>query len=506
MHRLLANACVALLVLLTPGCAHRQPPRADAAAATAVPTDFPSQLAAFIERLRADPSAPPGFAVVAVRRDGTVFEGAYGVRDSASGASMTLDTPIYNASTTKAYTGLLASVLDARGQLPLTTSLRDVWPALKLPSGLDPAAITVERLLSHTSGLRAGGLIYRSVTTGEVTASYVPEHLARYATREKSGFVYSNLGPFVYSVLVETRTGVPWREAIAREVFKPLGLSKTTARLEDFDATDVAHCHYWQEGAWQRAPHKPTAVMNAAGGMYTSGRDTGRFLKAFLTDGASADNRIPAAVLRQTWERFAEQDRELWGLHRDGYGLGWDLGTYDGHRFVARSGGYTGCRSIALFLPAEGFGIAVLSVGDTGVNVFNAAIVEQAIDYWLGSASAQQRSEERIAEWRRIAAGEFAAIRNRKPAPHAPLENTLAQAVAGTFENERLGRLSLSPEQDSLVLRAGVWTADIIHVGGDRFIAAERGTAESTTLRIIRDSADRVTAVVLDDDRFDRVR
>ena len=483
--RFMTTAAVVLLAASSAGC-------------TSTPA-FRQDLGSFIDQLRGGAHAPPGFVVVAVHRDKTVFERAYGVRDVASGIPMSLDTPIYNASVTKAYTGVLAAVLDASGQLPLSTSLRDVWPTLTLPAGLDPAAITASRLLSHSSEVRAGGLIYRSVTTGEVSARDVPEHLQRFATRTEPGFAYSNLGPFVYSAMVETRTGVPWREAIAREVFEPMGLHKTSARIEDV-ASDMAHCHYWQDGGWHGARPKPTLTLNAAGGIYSSGRDTGRFLRAFISD---HDSGINSATLRRTWQPIAEQDRDLLGMHRDGYGLGWDLGTYDGHRFVSRSGGYTGCRALILFLPIEQFGVAVLSVGDTGVNTFNSAIVRQAIDYWVG-AHPQQRAAERLREYEQAAAAEFARLPQQDARAQAAVEPEFVRAMLGTFANERLGGLVLAQESGGLVLRAGIWIADLAYQGDGEFIATERGTNSMTSLKVVRDASGGVAAVVLDDDRFDR--
>jgi CubicO group peptidase (beta-lactamase class C family) len=481
MQRFATRVAVILFAALSAGC-------------TSQPSQFRTDLGSFIERLRSSPHAPPGFVVVAVDRNQSVFEGAYGVRDVSSGVAMSLDTPIYNASVTKAYTGVLAAVLDARGELPLSTSLHDVWPDLTLPAGLDPAAITVSRLLSHSSELSAGGLIYKSVVTGEVAAKDVPAHLQAFARRGAPGFVYSNLGPFVYSAMVEHKTGLAWRDSLARNVLEPMGLLKTSARLEDV-AAEVAHCHYWKDGEWHSAPSKPTPVLNAAGGMYASGRDSARFLQAFLSDDA---------VLARTWRPVVEQNRDFLGMHRDGYGLGWDLGTYDDHRFVSRSGGYTGCRALILFLPKEQFGIAVLSVGDTGVNEFDAAIVRQAIDYWVQSPQAEQRAGERFAEYEHAAAAEFARLPARL-GPSQPVASELARALVGAYENERLGRLSLTQESDALVLRAGLWTAELHYQGGLDFTAVERGTDTRTAVALYRDGSGRVPALVLDDDRFDRV-
>jgi CubicO group peptidase (beta-lactamase class C family) len=148
----------------------------------------------------------------------------------------------------------------------------------------------------------------------------VPRQLAAYAVKREPGFRYSNFGPYVWSTMMEAKLGVPWRDMIDRKVLETLELERTSARLEDFSVDEVARCHAWMGGRWQLAPLKPTPILNAAGGIYTSGRDSGRFLKAFLTDGKSAQGRVAATALRRSWERLSVQDRDFFGLHRDGYG------------------------------------------------------------------------------------------------------------------------------------------------------------------------------------------
>ena len=469
---------------------------------------FRRQVSSFVDRIRADPHAPPGFVVVATTSNSVVFEGAHGMRDLATGAPMTLDTPIYNASVTKAYTGLLASILDEEGVLPIGTSLADVWPGLTLPDGLDADAITMGELLAHTSRIRAGGLIFRSVTTGEVTAADVPTHLARYATARQAGFSYSNTGPFIYSAAVEARTAEPWRAALQRHVLDPLGLSETSASLEAFQGESVAHCHGWISGSWRSLRHKPTVTMNAAGGMYASGRDSARFLQAFLSEGASTGGRVSATALRQTWRRAAEQDNTLWGLHRDGYGLGWDLGERDGRRFVSRSGGYAGCRSMILFLPDEDFGIAVLSVGDAAANTFNAAILRHAIDLWTSHPQVEQRAQSYLEEYAEAAEKEMARLAAAEAAlpPRAPVDTAYAQAVIGAYENERLGRVGVANENGQLVAFGGAFTADLLRVDGDRFLIVSRQEADDAQTFTFRRSIDgTVRDFLWDDDPYHRI-
>lgn len=471
------------------------------------PARFETSFGDFVSRIRAVPGAPPGLVAVVVHGGDTVFERAYGERDRSTGRPMTLDTPVYNASVTKAYTGLLAAMADAEGTLPLSASLRDVWPDLALPNGLDAGAVTVRRLLSHSSGVRAGGLVFRSVTTGDVRMRDVPDHLGRYATRGRDGFGYDNFGPFVWSAMLEARTGVPWRTQLKRKLLAPLGLEHSAARLEDLPAGQVARCHVRREGAWTATPPKPTVLLNAAGGMFTSGRDAATFVKAFLTQGRSAGGRIPAAVLARTWQRETTQSNALWGMQRDGYGLGWDLGSIGGRRFVSRSGGYPGCRAISMFLPELNLGIVLMSNGDVGANSLHAAIFAQAIDEWTAMPDAMARGAERIAEYAKTAAKAVAEADAGDPrlAKVVTIEPTRWRSAVGVYDNRRLGQFEVDLDRDGLWMAGGVFRARLQSIGGDAFLLVSTTTGEVENLTFERDANGQPIGLLWDDDRYVRV-
>ncbi len=330
--------------------------------------------------------------------------------------------------------------------------------------------------------------------------------LAKYARPGTPGFAYDNFGPFVWSAMAEKVTGRTWHQLLQDRILTPLGHRRSASRTEMIPAEGIAHCHPRAAGRWHVAPPKPTAVMNAAGGMFTSARDAGAWLKLFLTDGRSAGGRIPAALLRRTWQPVAVQSRNMWGLQRDGYGLGWDLGSYEGRRFVSRSGGFAGCRAISLFLPAEGLGIAVLTNGDAGANDYDAAIVKQAIDYFTGRPDAAARAESRIREQDalgRRAIAQLDAIASLDSA--ASLDPALIRDAAGTYENARLGRFMLTATPQGLRVRAGVYEGTVAPQADGKFRLVAPIEPAGDPIRFERGADGRVTAFWLDDDRFDRL-
>jgi CubicO group peptidase (beta-lactamase class C family) len=491
--------------LLLAALALAAPPQPPAGQPT--PAAYAKALGGYVQRLRATPAAPPGTVVIVTHGRRTLFARAYGMRDLRTGKPMTLDTPVYNASVTKAYTGLLAAMLDAEGKLRLDETIVDAWPGLSLPKGVDGRAVTIGRLLSHSAPINADGLVWRSVVTGEGVASAdVPAHLSAYAAPREAKFEYSNSGPFLWSAMAEARTGMPWRDLLKRRILAPLAMRRSSARTEDFAPGEIATCHARAAGAWLPTPPKPTALMNAAGGMFTSGRDSARFVQLFATDGASERRRIAPALLRRTWQRQSVQDRDFNGMKRDGYGLGWDLGTFVGQRFVSRSGGYAGCRAMVLFLPQSGLGITVLTNGDTAANTHNVAIVAQAIDLWHGGAGAAARGEARIADYRRVAQAEVARVDqgHERLAEVRPLDPAWS-AAAGRYRNGRLGSAEIRQSGGELGLSFGVSRGKLMWLGGDEFLATIEPDPAPELLRFERGPDGRPAAFVMDGDRFERV-
>jgi CubicO group peptidase (beta-lactamase class C family) len=482
-----------------------------AASAGAQPTvstrAYAAAMTRFVDGLRATPNAPPGTVVVVTLRGETLFARASGYRNLATGARMTLDTPVYNASLTKSYTGLLAAMLDADGTLPLSTSLADIWPNLRLPGALDPRTIRTPQLLSHSMPFDADALQYRSYVTGEgLSPPEVAEHLAAHATPREPVFRYANTGPVVWAAMMQARTGVHWRDMLRRRVLQPLGMRRSSARAEDFPQGELALCHARWAGSWRPAAPKPEIVMSAAGGMFTSARDTARFVKMFATDGASERGRISAKTLRRTWMREIGQKRLFLGMERDGYGLGWDLGTFAGHEAVARGGTYTGCRSAIMFLPKSGLGVVVLSNGDAAGHLHNEMILAQAVDLFHDRAGAHARGAKRVADYHESAARAIARTDESasRLAEARPADAPLAASIAGRYVSDRAGTFQVIASGGELQIRHGVASGRLLWLGGDTLLAVVDPEPRPEPLKVERDAAGLVIALTLEGQRFTR--
>ncbi len=116
-----------------------------------------------------------------------------GVRRVGTGAPLTAQTPVYIASQTKAYMGVLAARLDAEGVLSLDSTLADHWPDVRFPDGIDPAAWTLRDLLSHQVPVEADLITMLEAYVTRVDPADYPMLIEAVMTARKPGFDYSNL-------------------------------------------------------------------------------------------------------------------------------------------------------------------------------------------------------------------------------------------------------------------------------------------------------------------------
>jgi len=473
--------------LLVPGSA--------APAATARP-----DLAKSVEPLFALDLAP-GMAVSVVRGGELVYAAGFGVADVASGRAVTPETLFYVASTTKSFTGTAAALLDRRGVVALDAPIRRYLPTLRLQAPLSPDAITVRDLLTMTHGIANDGpVVFRTAFSGVHDPDLLLSLLARHPPAENGrAFDYGNLGYNVYSLIVDSRLEAGWKETLRRELFVPLGMHDTLATLDGVPAERLAAPHGTTPDGFRRLPMtKGAANMHAAGGHVTTVLDLARWLEAHLdkgrVDGAQV---LPAEVVAETHRQQAEQDRKFGDYHRHGWGLGWDLGTYEGELLVHRFGSYAGYRSHLSFMPERGIGVAVL-VNDSMLGSYLPDAVANAIyDRLLGKPDLEARESARLARLGQMATRGREGLREelaKRAARQQPLAHPRTIYV-GAYENEELGRMEWRLEGDVLHVRIGLAESDaeIYDAATERFRVELTGGGEVVQFELEGERAARLT-------------
>jgi CubicO group peptidase (beta-lactamase class C family) len=451
------------LAALAAGCSSgRHPTPGTPSYAAGVLAD---SLEPYVQRLVSE-GMLPGVAVVVVGRDGPLYVRGFGVADAETRAPVTPRTAFYIASSTKSFTGTLAGLLAARGVIDLDAPLSRYLPELRMNAPLSADSVTLRSLLTHTSGIRNAPITFRTAFTGEHDDALLIRLLARSEPRPRT-YAYDNLGYVAAALAMERAAGRDWQDLLKAEVFQPLGMMHTTARVSEAQAAGwpVASPHLTLPEGVQRIPNlKLDNTMHAAGGILSTPDDLARWIQAQLTEGR-VDGRqvIPAAVIREAHRPQAMHTDTFYRYVRNGYGLGWQTADYEGERMIHHFGGFEGWRAHVSFLPDRGLGVAVLindssPVGGAAPDV----IATYAYDLLLGRPGVNARyaaEHERMVagadRWRQAVAEDRARRAARPPTPEER-----KPFFVGTYESEMVGTLTVRlNEQRELWATMGNLTA-----------------------------------------------
>jgi CubicO group peptidase (beta-lactamase class C family) len=240
--------------------------------------------------------------------DDRVFEKAYGFAHRGYGAPNRPETRFAIASGSKAFTALAVMRLVEEGALRLEQRVRDFLGG-DLP--LIDDAVTVEHLLTHTSGIgdyldeegewEASDFVLsvpvHTLTTAEAFLPLVDGFPQKLAPGER--FSYCNGGYIVLAILLERVTGDTFHDVVRERVFAPAGLAQTDyLRLDELPGT-AATGYLFDAGDRTNTLHLPV-LGNGDGGAFTSAADLHRFWRSFYA-GAIVS---PASVEEMTRARF----------------------------------------------------------------------------------------------------------------------------------------------------------------------------------------------------------
>ncbi|MCK0116966.1 beta-lactamase family protein [Isoptericola sp. S6320L] len=194
------------------------------------------------------------------------------------------------ASGSKAFTALAVMRLVEDGALQLTTPARDVLGA-DLP--LVDDAVTVEHLLTHTSGIgdyldeeadwEVDDHVLRSpVHLLDRAEAFLPE-LDGFPQQSDPGerFAYNNGGYVVLALIAERVSGRTFHDLVHTEVCDRAGLTATRYLRSDGLPGDVALGYLDATGNRTNLLHLPV-LGNGDGGIYTTAGDLHRFWRALF--------------------------------------------------------------------------------------------------------------------------------------------------------------------------------------------------------------------------------
>ncbi len=311
---------ISLALLLLPLMTFSAVAPAFAAPRLAGPTD-PAELGAFMDDLMAaqmDTNHVPG-AVVVVVKDGQVFFAkGYGYADLEARVPADPEHTLFSTgSVAKPFVWTAVMQLVEQGNLSLDEDI-NTYLDFEIPATY-PEPITLKHLMSHTPGFEHKlWEDFFKLNAEDVPSleTYLKKHLpARVFPPGKIG-AYSNYGAALAGYIVERVSGMPFAEYVEKNIFAPLGMTRSTFRqpLPDELAPDMSAGYNYVDGGYVRGGLE-YFVLYPPGSLRASGLDMAKFMIAHLQNGSYGEARIlREETARQMHRQHFTHDPRLTGF------------------------------------------------------------------------------------------------------------------------------------------------------------------------------------------------
>jgi CubicO group peptidase (beta-lactamase class C family) len=350
------------------------------------------------------PTAPG--CVVAVSQNGKlVVNRAYGLADLERAIPLTTESVFDAGSLRKQFVAASILLLVEEGRLSLSDDVRKHLP--QLPDY--GHTITIEHLLTHTSGLRDWtGLLNLASGDPDAMSMILRQRGLNFTPGEE--WSYTNTGYVLATEIVARTSGMSFAAFASKRLFEPLGMKRTTY-VDDMkaDVKNRALAYEKAGGGW-----KPDMLLGndrgGGGALFTTASDL------IIWNEALANKRLGAFVSAKLEEPTTLNN----GRKVTTAGRGLFMETYRGSREVWYTGSAAAYKGFLGRFPDHRLSIAILC--NSGESANRTLYAQQIFDLFVPSA--------------------MASAPESGPPP-AMTGDTLAEAAskAGLFVNERTGEM-----------------------------------------------------------------
>lgn len=185
-------------------------------------------------------SDAPGMAFRLDQSGQHIFSGALGMSNIEGKRKLRVDDLFQIGSVTKTFTAAAILKLSENNKLSLNDTLGKFIPYIN--SGYKN--LTIDRVLSHTSGLSdyLGDPAVNNVWDKYASVDEVIRSISNRPLRSKSGEMaaYSNLGYILLGKVIEVASGLPYHEYMHRTFFKPLKMEDTFVMTKGTEIGEVS--------------------------------------------------------------------------------------------------------------------------------------------------------------------------------------------------------------------------------------------------------------------------
>jgi len=345
----LRSGCLVLMMLITAFAvqAMAQAPATNADLSTAINQDMEKMFKA----------NEPGAAVIVVKNGQAVFRKGYGLANMEIGVAIEPDMIFRIGSITKQFTAVSILMLMEQGKLSLSDEITKFLPDYPTQGH----KITVEHLLTHTSGIKSytGMAEWRPQWRKDLKMTELIDIFKNqpmeFAPGEK--WNYNNSAYVLLGAIIEKVSGQTYADFVEKNIFAPLGMNQSfydnTQRIIPRRAAGYSR----NAGKFVNAEYLSMSHPHAAGSLMSTVDDLAKWDAALYTE-----KLVKQESLKKAWTAFVLNDGKP-----TTYGYGWGVNTLQGMQMLTHSGGINGFTCDAVRLPESKVYVAILTNREGGV-------------------------------------------------------------------------------------------------------------------------------------------
>jgi CubicO group peptidase (beta-lactamase class C family) len=239
----------------------------------------------------------PGMSVAVIKEGKVIFKAGYGVEVVEEDRAMTPDSVSAIGSVTKTFTAIAMMQLVERGLINLEDKVIDHLPWFRTLEKEKSDRISIEMLLSNSSGLptNAPGFSWIVEETGEFSALEMARNLVSVKLLFEPGvsFNYSNSGFILLGLIIEKLSGLDYSHFISRNILRPLGMQSSSTDISYFENLGALYGHlpYYETYRSSRGIRN-VAALAAGSELRSTVIDMTKFMEMILNFGERNDVRI----------------------------------------------------------------------------------------------------------------------------------------------------------------------------------------------------------------------
>jgi CubicO group peptidase (beta-lactamase class C family) len=293
----------------------------------------------------------PGAAIIVRKDSKTILRKGYGLADLELGVPVEPDMVFRLGSITKQFTAVAILLLAEQGKLGLEDEITKFLPDYPTQG----RKITVEHLLTHTSGIQSYTdmpewlPLWRKDFTVKELVDFFKDKPMKFEPGRR--WVYNNSGYVLLGAIIEKVSGQSYEEFLNAHIFKPLGMKHSFYGNTERIIPRRIPGYQLGKGGFVNAPYLSMTQPFAAGSLLSNVDDMTVWSDAVFS----------GKLVKKEWLARAFTPYQLKDGLSTGYGYGWFISDYKGHRFIEHGGGINGFTTYEMTLPEDGIFLAILT-------------------------------------------------------------------------------------------------------------------------------------------------